>query len=152
MRRGQRVRKPVTGIGPHAWIYYLLAVLLAPIAYFLLPDIQQDILNMLVGLSAVVATLLGARSQPTDHRLPFYLFAGGLLMTTVADFIYAVYEDVLLVEPFPSAADVFYVVNYPFYAVALLLLVWRRIPGRDWGGITDASILTTGAGSSRGPS
>ena len=26
-----------------------------------------------------------------------------------------------------------------------MLLVWRRTPGRDWGGITDAAIITTGA-------
>ena len=90
---------------------------------------------MLVSLSAVVATLVGARWQPASRRLPFYLFAGGVLTTTVRDFIYAIYEDVLLIEPFPSAADVFYVANYPFYAVALVLLVWRRTPGRDWGAL-----------------
>jgi len=121
-------------------------VVLATFAYFLLPEVPQAILYILVGVSAVVATLVGARWQPAGRELPLYLFAGGLLMTVVGDIIYAVYEDVLLVEgPFPSIADVFYVANYPFYAAALVLLVRRRTPGRDWDGITDAAIITTGA-------
>lgn len=67
-------------------------------------------------------------------------------MAVVGEIIYILYEDVLLVEdPFPSVADVFFVANYPFYAVALVLLVRRRTPGRDWEGIADAGIITTGA-------
>ena len=56
-------------------------------------------------------------------------------MAVVGEVIYMIYEDVLLVEdPFPSLADVFFVANYPFFAAALVLLIRRRTPGRDWGG------------------
>lgn len=54
-------------------------------------------------------------------------------MALVGEVIYAVYEDVLIEDPFPSLADVFFVANYPFFAAALVLLIRRRTPGRDWG-------------------
>ncbi len=65
----------------------------------------------------------------------------------VGDVIYAAYEDVLLAEdPFPSVADMFYLAFYPCLVAAFVLLSRRRAQGRDWGGVTDAAIISTGAG------
>jgi diguanylate cyclase (GGDEF)-like protein/PAS domain S-box-containing protein len=137
--------KPGSGSGSRVWALYLVSGVLATFVFFLLPEIPQDILYILIGVSATVMALEGARWQPAGRQLPLYLFAGGLLMTVTGDVIYTFYEDVWIEDPFPSTADVFYVANYLFYAAALLLLVWHRTPGRDWGGITDAAIITTGA-------
>jgi diguanylate cyclase (GGDEF)-like protein/PAS domain S-box-containing protein len=120
---------------------------LATFAYFLLPEIPQDVYYILVGLSAAAVILVSARRQPAGRGLPLYLFAGGLLLSVAGDIIYNFYEDALRVEhPFPSPADAFYLASYPFLVAALMLLVRSRTPGRDWGGITDAAIITTGVG------
>ncbi|MBA3474336.1 MAG: PAS domain S-box protein [Rubrobacter sp.] len=146
MTRTQQARKPGSGAFSRGTFLYLAVGTVAILVYFLLPEVPQDVLYILVGVSAVAVTLVGARRQPVGRRLPLYLLAGGLSMAVVGEITYTVYEDVLLVEdPFPSVADVFFVVNYPFYVAALVLLVRRRTPGRDWDGITDAAIITTGA-------
>jgi hypothetical protein len=131
----RQARKFGSGAGLRASFLYLVAAVLATSVYFLLPEISQDVLYIFVAASAMGVTLVGARRQPAGRRLPLYLLAGGLLMAVVGEVIYMIYEDVLLVEdPFPSLADVFFVANYPFFAAALVLLIRRRTPGRDWGG------------------
>ena len=142
----RQARKSSPGTGSRATFLYLSAAVLATFVYFLLPEIPQDVLYIFVAASAMGVTLVGARWQPAGRGLPLYLLAGGLLMALVGEVIYAVYEDVLIEDPFPSLADVFFVANYPFFAAALVLLIRRRTPGRDWGGITDAAIITTGVG------
>lgn len=148
MSRVARARKPdSSAISSRAWSIYLVLGVVATFAYFLLPEIAQGVFNIFIGASAVVALLAGARRQTAVRGLPLYLFAGGLALLTAGDAIYAFYQGVLGVEdPFPSPADAFYLANYPFFVAALVLLVRRRTPGRDWGGITDAAIITTGAG------
>ncbi len=134
MIRARPDLKPDSWLLARAWPVYLVLGVLATFGYFLLPEIPQDVFYILVGLSAVAAILVGARRQPAGRRLPFYLFAGGLLIYVVGDVIYTVYEDALLVEdPFPSVADVFYLAFYPVFVAALVLLIRRRAQGRDWG-------------------
>ena len=147
MSQARQARKSSPGTGSRATFLYLAAAVLTTFVYFLLPEIAQNILYIFVAASAMVVTLVGARWQPAGRKLPLYLLAVGLLMAVVGEVIYMIYEDVLLVEdPFPSLADVFFIANYPFFAAALVLLIRRRTPGRDWGGITDAAIITTGVG------
>ena len=64
----------------------------------------------------------------------------------MGDVLWWVYADLLRTEPFPSAADVFYLVSYPLFAAGLFLLVRGRTRGRDLGGLLDAMIIAAGLG------
>ena len=46
--------------------------------------------------------------------------------------------------PFPSFADVLYLLTYPLYAAALLIFIWWRTPDRDRRSLIDALTLTVG--------
>ena len=127
---------------------YLLLGLLAIGGYFLLPAgaFKDSFYYNAVGLSGVVAIVLGVRKYRPDRALPWYLFAGGQLLLVVGDVEFSVYEHVLKTSPFPSVADGFYLSGYPLLAVGLLLLIRSRSPGSDWASLIDASIIATGAG------
>jgi signal transduction histidine kinase len=108
--------------------------------YFLLPPDAQSVYFVAVGLASVAAIYLGARVNlaPGD-RLPWNLFALGLLGQVAGDAIFAVYEISLDREPpAPSIADVFYLGSYPLLAVGILVLL-RKLGGQT----SRAAILDT---------
>jgi signal transduction histidine kinase len=117
---------------PGAW-RFLGAGLLAIGIYFLLPahGDAQSIFYILIGLASVCAIYLGAlRNLPAADRLPWNLFALGLLGQVAGDTIFAVYEVGLDREPpAPSVADAFYLGGYPLL-VAGIFLILRRLGGQ----------------------
>lgn len=113
-----------------ATIGYLVGGWTAIGVYYLLTHHQQSVLFVAIGLSAVIAILIGARRKPRLLRLPWYLFAAGILCQVVADAITGYYEIHLNREPpLPSAADVFYLSGYPLLVLGIVLLV-RRLGGQ----------------------
>lgn len=127
------------------WILYLALGALALGVYFFLSGSSQDTLYNAIAASSVVAVLVGVRRYAPARKLPWYLFAAGSLSFAVGEVLFWIYEDVLGRVPFPSAADAFFLLGYPFFAGALLLLLRSRAPGRDWSSLIDASIITTSA-------
>ncbi|MBA3842558.1 MAG: hypothetical protein H0X39_08045 [Actinobacteria bacterium] len=95
--------------------------------YLLLPDNAQSISYVLIGLSTVSLTYLGAmRNLPRGERLPWQLFALGLLGQVAGDAIFAFYEvDLNREPPSPSVADVFYLAGYPLLAAGIFLVLRR---------------------------
>jgi signal transduction histidine kinase len=95
--------------------------------YFLLPPHGQSVFYVVIGAAAVGGIYLGAvRNLPTDERLPWFLFAAGLLCQVAGDTIFAVYELHLDREPpSPSVADVFYLGGYPLLALGIFLVLKR---------------------------
>ena len=136
-----------------AWWGYLAVGALIAAAYYLVPAAglvprwaaKIGLYNGL-GLSAVVAILVGVVRHRPERRLPWYLFAVGLLSYASADIIFYTYQDILHRDVFPSLADVFYLAAYPFLMAGLLLLIRRRRPGADRAGLLDALVVTVGVG------
>ena len=136
-----------------AWWGYLVFGLLVALAYYLVPATglaprwaaKIGLYNGL-GLSAVVAILVGIARHRPERPLPWYLFAVGLLSYVTADIIFYSYQDLLHLEVFPSLADVFYLAAYPFLMAGLLLLIRSRSPGADRTGLLDALVVTVGLG------
>jgi signal transduction histidine kinase len=124
---------------PATWAF-LGAGLLAIGLYFLLPPDAQSVFYVVIGFSSVVAIYVGAiRNLPRSERLPWQLFALGLLGQVAGDAIFAVYEVSLNREPpSPSIADAFYLAGYPLLALGLLLVL-RRLGGQS----SRAAILDT---------
>jgi len=105
---------------------YLAGGLAATALYFVLPwnSFEQTLVYDGIGASAAAASVLGARIFRPSLRLPWYLFAAGLLAFSVGDVIFNLYQFVWHREtPVPSVADVFYLAGYPFLTAGLVLLV-----------------------------
>jgi signal transduction histidine kinase len=126
---------------PATWAF-LGTGLLAIVIYFLLPahgDVQS-VFYVAIGFASVVAIYVGSiLNLPRGERLPWQLFAFGLLGQVAGDAIFAVYEVSLNREPpSPSIADAFYLGGYPLLALGVLLIL------RQLGGQTSrAAILDT---------
>ena len=123
---------------------YLLAGLAAIALYFALPwnSFAQTLIYDAIGASAAAASVAGARLFRPSLRLPWYLFAAGLLAFCVGDVLFNLYAFVWDRDaPVPSVADAFYLAGYPFLTAGLILLVrcLRREERR--GGGVDAAML-----------
>jgi signal transduction histidine kinase len=135
------------------WLGYLAVGALVAVAYYLVPAsglaprwaAKIGLYNGL-GLSAVVALVVGVVRYRPERPLAWYLFAVGLLSYVTADIIFYTYQDILHRDVFPSLADVFYLAAYPFLVAGLLLLIRSRSPGADRPGLLDALVVTVGLG------
>src|SRR5437870_2820114 len=86
---------------------YLLLALAMVVTYFSLPGLHM-VLWASLGLSSVVAILVGVRRNRPEQPLPWYLLAGAVGTFAAGDFTYNVLTLVLHQDnPFPSVADGF---------------------------------------------
>jgi diguanylate cyclase (GGDEF)-like protein/PAS domain S-box-containing protein len=95
-------------------------------------------------IAAVGATLLGVTLNRPRSRTPWYLVAIGGLCGVAADAVYAVNLERFGSVPFPSTADFLALGSYVILAAALLLMIRKQAPGRDWASLVDAGIVTVG--------
>jgi signal transduction histidine kinase len=111
---------------PAAWAFLALGAVAIAI-YFLLPPDAQSVFYVVIGGASVAAIYVGAvRNLPSGERLPWFLFALGLLGQVAGDAIFAFYEVALNREPpSPSIADVFYLAGYPLLALGVVLILRR---------------------------
>jgi diguanylate cyclase (GGDEF)-like protein len=106
----------------------------------------QDIAYQVPEMLAMVAILVAIRlHRPADSR-PWVLLAAGLLLTAAGDWTWVVLDKVLGVDPFPSAADVFYLGGMGMVALSILWLAKGRLPGGDRASMLDSLIVAVGVG------
>ena len=126
---------------PATWAFLASGALAIGI-YFLLPahGNAQSVFYVVIGFASVAAIYVGSiRNLPRGERLPWQLFAFGLLGQVAGDAIFAVYEISLNREPpSPSIADAFYLGGYPLLALGVLLIL-RKLGGQT----SRAAILDT---------
>ncbi len=128
------------------WQLYLLFGALVTALYTLVPPFQGygPIMNLL-GLSGVVAVIVGMRRNRPGYPLPWLLFAVGLFLFWVGDlYTYSYPQLTGAVVPFPSFGDAVYLTVYPALMAGLLLLIRKRNPERDRAGLIDSLIMTLG--------
>jgi signal transduction histidine kinase len=100
-----------------------------------------------IGLTAVIAIVVGVWMHRPSKRLPWLLFALGQLLFVGGDVLAYNYPVFFGHElPFPSPADAFYIAVFPTIVVGLLLLIRQRGGGRDWASLIDSLIVATGVG------
>jgi PAS domain S-box-containing protein len=130
------------------WAIYLLVGALGGLAYYFLPPIAKSGLFFnVLGISSVVAILVGTRMHRPQVRLPWNLFALGQALFIGGDVITYNYPQLFHTEiPFPSVGDVLYLAVYPVLIGGLLMLIRRRNPGGDRDGLIDSLIITIGVG------
>jgi signal transduction histidine kinase len=119
---------------------------LALAVYFLLPSggLWQAWWYVVIGVASVLV-LVGAGIA---LRLPFAtgwpLFALGLAFFVAGDVVGSAYQSSRGEIPFPSLADLFYLLGYPALAAALLVLVRRRGMRFDVRAFLDSVVITAG--------
>ncbi len=135
-----------------SWRYLAVASLVV-VAYYVVPRtgllpawVPKIVLYNGLGLSSVVAIVAGTRRFRPAPALAWYLFAAGLASFATADIIFYTLQDILGLNVFPSAADVFYLASYPFMMAGILLLIRARSPGTDRPSLIDALVITAGVG------
>jgi diguanylate cyclase (GGDEF)-like protein/PAS domain S-box-containing protein len=129
-----------------AWLAYLAVGALACALYLTVPPLKgSGPLMNLIGLSPVIAIVVGVRWHRPAARLAWYLLAAGSALFWLGDLYTYSYPHLLGADvPFPSPGDALYVAMYPVMMAGLLLLVRRRNGGRDRSGLVDGLILTVG--------
>ena len=85
---------------------------------------------------AVSAALVRSRT-----RLAWLLIAAGQASWALGDVVWTTI-DMTGGTPYPSVADILYVVGYPLLAVGLGVLLWSGIRRVDWGDLVDVAIDT----------
>jgi diguanylate cyclase (GGDEF)-like protein len=116
------------------------------LAFFLLPpaSTEQSIVYDVIGVFAIGAAIVGiSYHRPVGWR-PWLLIAAGQLAFVVGDILWTIYA-IQGEDPYPSTADISYILGYPIIAVGLLLAIRMRVTGGDRAGLLDAAILATGA-------
>jgi diguanylate cyclase (GGDEF)-like protein len=129
------------------WWWWLAFGVLAAGGYYLLPHggLAANLLYNTVGLLSCLMIPLGVRLFRPARPAMWYWFAAGQTAWVCGDLVWEYYQYVLHEEPYPSAADWFYLSAYPMLVVALALLTRRR-RGGDLAGLVDPAIVAIGIG------
>jgi diguanylate cyclase (GGDEF)-like protein/PAS domain S-box-containing protein len=99
----------------------------------------------LLGLSGVVAMIVGVRRNRPATALPWWFLSVGVGLFWLGDLYTYSYPKLLHKDvPFPSLGDGIYLLMYPVLMVGLLILVRRRNPEPDRAGLIDSLIMTLG--------
>ncbi len=72
-----------------------------------------------------VAMIITAHHSP-ERRRPWLFMAGGVVANSLADIVYATYDERQHPVPNPGVSDAFYLVSYASFVVAILLLTRAR--------------------------
>jgi diguanylate cyclase (GGDEF)-like protein/PAS domain S-box-containing protein len=98
----------------------------------------------LIGLSGVVAILAGVWLHRPARIVPWLMFAAGMASFAAGQLSFLIAARLGVMLPFPSFADVLYLLEYPLVAGGLLIFVYWRSPGGDRRSLIDALALTAG--------
>ena len=131
-----KVRRYVLG-GYAVWWALLVG------AYYWLPGLRVEAWG-LIGLCGVGGTVAGMVINRPSRKLPWLLLAAAQASFVAGQMSFLVAQLVNTPLPFPSYADVLYLLTYPLYAAALLIFIWWRTPDRDRRSVIDALTLTVG--------
>jgi diguanylate cyclase (GGDEF)-like protein/PAS domain S-box-containing protein len=128
----------------HVLAGYFIWVVLLVAAYYGLPSLRVEAWG-LIGLSGVAGIVAGVVINRPARKAPWLLLAAANLSFTAGQVSFLVLTQIMGAKvPFPSFADVLYLVTYPLYAAGLLIFIWCRTPDRDRRSLIDALTLTVG--------
>ena len=138
-------RPPRRDWRPIAAVY--AALWTAAVTTYLLVPALHPYLWSIIGLIGAAALTHGVWLHRPQSVLPWALVTAALLTFVLGDTTYNLLTEGLgQSNPFPSLADVFYLLTYPLFAAALVLFHRRMSPQRDRDGMLDALIITAGLG------
>jgi diguanylate cyclase (GGDEF)-like protein/PAS domain S-box-containing protein len=99
----------------------------------------------LLGLSGVLAIVIGVVVNRPARALPWILLAAANLCFVAGQLSFLILSDVIHTQvSFPSFADVLYLMTYPLYALGVFIFIRWRTTGSDRRSLIDALTLTVG--------
>jgi diguanylate cyclase (GGDEF)-like protein len=129
------------GPGPAATTVAVTAVAAAvsAAAYVVLPAPADEVLFQVVAWGSIALFARWIRRGAIEAS--WVLIGAGFTSFAVGDLVWALNEHVLDVDPFPSLADVAYLLGYPLLAAGLAALTRRTSDGRARSALIDAGIV-----------
>ncbi|WP_432510843.1 putative bifunctional diguanylate cyclase/phosphodiesterase [Kineococcus sp. SYSU DK001] len=106
--------------------YLVVGAAVAAVVVVLPTGPLRALLYLLVAGGSGAAILAGSRHHRPARRLPWVLLAAGQLSSAAGEAVYFWLELVRDVEPYPSAADAFFVGAFPLLCAGILTLTGRR--------------------------
>ncbi len=95
----------------------------------------SDVEAVIVKLGTTLALFWAAyrsRQHSSPNARAWLLLAIAQVTNTIADILWAVFEVGFNISPYPSTADIFYLLYYPLFFVAILNFPTRKIQSLDW--------------------
>jgi diguanylate cyclase (GGDEF)-like protein/PAS domain S-box-containing protein len=123
--------------GYTAWIALLILI------YYRMSDWRVEAWGLIV-LSGVAAVLTGVVLNRPARKVPWLLLAASLACFGAGQLSFLIAAELRVVLPFPSFADLLYLLEYPLAAAGLLVFIYWRTPDGDRRSAIDALTLTVG--------
>ena len=129
------------------WRWYASLGVLGCVAYFLVPStVWAQSIFVLVGASAVAATVIGTRMNRPRNRAAWLTIALGTGLWVVGDIVFEWIHVTRGSVPYPSIADAVYLVAYPIYGFGLFLLVRHKWRASERGHVANSAIVMVAFG------
>ena len=127
-----------------AWPVWIVFGATACFVYTVIPDPGVgSLFSATVGLFTAGVILYAVRRHRSANARAWLIFTVGIVSWLLGDLGYAFDDFFLAYQPYPSAADVCYLLAYPLFVAGLFLLT--RAPGkRSRGEAIDAAVIATG--------
>ncbi|MEN3281934.1 MAG: diguanylate cyclase, partial [Solirubrobacteraceae bacterium] len=126
-------------------LYLAVSALVCALYVFVAPFKGSGPVFNLLGLSPVVAIIVGVRRHKPASRGPWRWFAVGMTLFWLGDLYTYSYPRIFGADvPFPSLGDGAYLTVYPALMAGLVMLIRRRNPQGDRAGVIDSLIMTLG--------
>ncbi|MFI8569328.1 putative bifunctional diguanylate cyclase/phosphodiesterase [Rhodococcus sp. NPDC078407] len=129
------------------WRWYAALGVLGCVAYLAVPSIfLAQTIFVVVGASAVAATVIGTRLHRPSNRTAWLTIALGTGLWVVGDIVFQWIHVTRGSVPDPSLADAVYLVAYPIYGFGLFLLVRHRWRASERGHVANSAIVMVAFG------
>ena len=148
MKRNEHVEyteKPVIAVTSRRRVLggYAAAMALLTAAYYAFPG-ARSVTWGLIGLGGVGGIVVGILLNKPARRAPWLLLAAAQASFVAGQVSFLTAAQMKAVLPFPSFADVLYLLTYPLYGVAVAIFIRCRSPRGDHRSLTDALTITVG--------
>ena len=141
----RRLEIPVA-VGDWLWAAYLSVAAVLFLVSVTIAASWQVPLFLILSAGSVFAVAAGIYLHDPVPHSPWWLLAAGQLFFTLGDMASMPVTQPLSVGPFPSSADLFYLIGYPLVTLGFARLVLRRNTGPGFGVFLDGAILTIALG------
>ena len=128
------------------WLVFAIAGIVATAAYFVMPPIVESFLYDGISLAPVLAIAAGVRRHQPQRKRVWTLLACGLALAGAGN-VYLTYHQLAFhTQPFPSAADVLYLLGDVALIGAMAALIGSRARRADRAAMIDSLIIALGVG------
>ena len=125
---------------------YAASMALLVTLHYALPGLRTEAAP-LIDLAGAAAIVIGVFRNRPSSRAPWFMVAAANLTGALGALTARVQRAVTGVPlPFPSLADIIYLLEYPLFVAGLVLFIRARSAERDLRSVVDAATLTVGLG------